>query len=1006
MLRRWRAQVAVTILLPGQVATNRGACCLFNMNLSRFLGLLFSSGLLFTAVAEPVRPNVVFAFADDWGRHASAYARLDGPGTVNDLLHTPHFDRVAREGVLFRSAFVSAPSCTPCRSALLSGQHFWRTGRGAILQGGVWEANQPAYPLLLQATGYHLGKSYKVWSPGTPADAPYGGQAFAYEKHGRRINQFSQHVTALVGKGMALEAAKQEILAEVRRNFADFLEARAPGQPFCYWFGPVNVHRKWVKGSGRALWGLDPDGLRGKLPPFLPDVPEVREDLADYFGEAMAFDAALGVLLEQLEARSELDRTVLVVSGDHGAPGFPHGKCNLYDFGTQVPLAIRWGGAVGGRVVDDLVSLTDLAPTFLELGGVPVPGVMTGRSLLPLLTSSRSGQIDPARDAVFTGRERHVAAARAGHLPYPQRAVRTHDFLYILNFRPDRWPLGDPVRLDGSSPPTAEELTENTYATLLDEDAGPTKAWLVGQRQHPEWRGHFEWVYGRRPREELYDLRSDPHQVRNVAADPRYAGTRAALERRLLGELERTGDPRVIEEGRYFETPPLAGPVPLASPRTNVLFIATDDMNNALGCYGHPVVQTPHLDRLAQRGVRFDRAYSQFPLCSPSRTSLMTGRRPDTTQVYDLTKHFRTVLPDVVTLAQLFKNHGYHAARVGKIYHYGNPGQIGTDGLDDAASWTERFNPKGRDKAEEHLLTNHTPKRGLGSSLSFLRAEGEDEEQTDGLVATQTIRLLEAQRERPFFIAAGFYRPHCPYIAPKKYFDLYPLEQVTLPLGPWDYLTNVPAPALASTQPHPWFGVTEAQAREALQAYWASITFVDAQVGRLLEALERLGLVDKTIVVFWSDHGYHTGEHGLWKKQSLFENSARVPLIIAAPGRMARGASCGRTVELLDLYPTLAELCGLPAPPGLEGRSLRPLLEDPDAPWDKPALTQVRRGGFPGYSLRTERYRYTEWDGGQRGAQLYDYFNDPGEQRNLVDDPAHAAVVTQLRDRLRELVKR
>ena len=189
MLRRWRVQVAVTILLPGQVAIHGGACCLSNMNPSRFLGLLFGSGLLFTAVAEPVSPNFVFAFADDWGRHASAYARLDGPGTVNDLLHTPHFDRLAREGVLFRRAFVSAPSCTPCRSALLSGQHFWRTGRGAILQGGVWETNQPAYPLLLQAAGYHLGKSYKVWSPGTPADAPYGGQAFAYEKHGRRINQ-------------------------------------------------------------------------------------------------------------------------------------------------------------------------------------------------------------------------------------------------------------------------------------------------------------------------------------------------------------------------------------------------------------------------------------------------------------------------------------------------------------------------------------------------------------------------------------------------------------------------------------------------------------------------------------------------------------------------------------------------------------------------------------------------------------------------------------------------
>jgi iduronate 2-sulfatase len=438
-----------------------------------------------------------------------------------------------------------------------------------------------------------------------------------------------------------------------------------------------------------------------------------------------------------------------------------------------------------------------------------------------------------------------------------------------------------------------------------------------------------------------------------------------------------------------------------ATPPPNVLFIATDDMNNALGCYGHPRVRTPHLDRLAQRGVRFDRAYAQFPLCSPSRTSIMTGRRPDATEVYDLQKHFRTVLPDVVTLSQLFMNHRYHAARVGKIYHYGNPGQIGTDGLDDPASWTERINPKGRDKADEHLIVNHTPKRGLGSSLSFLRAEGADEEQTDGIVATETIRLLETHRARPFFIAAGFYRPHCPYIAPKKYFELYPIEQVTIPTGPWDYLANVPPPALASTQPHPWFGVTELQAREALQAYWATITFVDAQVGRLLDALDRLKLADRTVVVFWSDHGYHTGEHGLWKKQSVFENSARVPLIIAAPGTKARAVACGRTVELLDLYPTLADLCGLPAPDGLDGRSLRPLLEDPSAPWDKPAFTQVWRGTFPGHSIRTERYRYIEWDNGRKGAQLYDYTLDPDEKHNLIEDPAAAAIVSDLRARLR-----
>jgi uncharacterized sulfatase len=339
---------------------------------------------------------------------------------------------------------------------------------------------------------------------------------------------------------------------------------------------------------------------------------------------------------------------------------------------------------------------------------------------------------------------------------------------------------------------------------------------------------------------------------------------------------------------------------------------------------------------------------------------------------------------------------GYFAARVGKIYHYGNPGQIGTPGLDDPPSWNVAINPRGRDKDEEKLLTNHTPKRGLGSSLSFLAAEGADDEQTDGKVAAEAIRLLEENKDKPFFIAAGFYRPHCPYIAPKRYFELYPLSSVKIGRHVPGERKRGPMPAFASSQPWPWFGVSEEQATEALRAYWATITFVDAQVGRLLDALDRLNLTDNTIVVFWSDHGYHTGEHGLWMKMSLFENSARVPLIIAAPGR-SRGKASPRTVELLDLYPTLADLAGLGPPANLAGASLRPLLDDPHARWDRAAYTQLRRAQFPGYSVRDDRYRYTEWDGGRRGVQLYDYETDPAELKNLADDPAHAATVERMK---------
>ena len=442
---------------------------------------------------------------------------------------------------------------------------------------------------------------------------------------------------------------------------------------------------------------------------------------------------------------------------------------------------------------------------------------------------------------------------------------------------------------------------------------------------------------------------------------------------------------------------------PLKAPpgRLNVLLIMSDDQNNDASTFGHPLVKTPNLTRLAGRGVRFDRAYNQYPLCSPSRTSLMTGLRPDTTRIYELQTHFRTTIPEVVTLPQMFRRNGYVAARVGKIYHYGNPGQIGTSGLDDPASWDEVVNPRGIDKDEEPVLTNLTPSRALGSALAFYASPAPDERHTDGKVATETIALLEKYKDRPFFIGAGFYRPHCPYISPRKYFDMYPLDRIAVPTYTDEQLAQVPAAAFF-TRPPNW-GVPEEGRRRAIQAYYAAISFLDANVGRVLDGLDRLGLADKTIVVFASDHGYHLGELGQWMKQSLFERAARNPLIIAGPG-ITRGAS-RRTVEYVDLYPTLGELAGLSLPAGLQGRSLKPLLNDPNARWDHPAFTQVRRGGpaasFMGYTVRTEQWRYTEWDEGKQGTQLYDEVKDPGEMRNLAADPKQAKVVSEMKALLR-----
>jgi iduronate 2-sulfatase len=446
-----------------------------------------------------------------------------------------------------------------------------------------------------------------------------------------------------------------------------------------------------------------------------------------------------------------------------------------------------------------------------------------------------------------------------------------------------------------------------------------------------------------------------------------------------------------------------------APKKLNVLMLCADDLNNALGCYGHPLVKSPNLDRLALRGVRFDRAYCQFPLCSPSRVSLMTGLRPDTTKIYNLQTDFRKkTLPDVVTLSQMFRNNGYFAARVGKIYHYGVPGQIGTDGLDDPLSWDVHVNPKGRDKAEENLLSRPQGKRALGAALAWLATDGTDEEQTDGIGATEAIKLLEQNKDKPFFLAVGFFRPHCPYIAPKKYFDLYPPEKISLPVDPKDDLADVPAIA-PWTKPPNW-NLKEDDLRRATQAYFATITFMDAQVGRVLDALDRLGLADKTIVLFWSDHGYLLGEHGQWMKQSLFEESARVPLIISAPAfKSSAGKGSPRVVELLDLYPTLADLAGLKPPHAMHGESLVPLLKDPAGKWDKPALTQTTRTQnkkqIQGYSLRTERYRYTEWgENGQAGVELYDHETDPREHTNLANSSAHAGIRATLAQQIKAVI--
>jgi iduronate 2-sulfatase len=441
---------------------------------------------------------------------------------------------------------------------------------------------------------------------------------------------------------------------------------------------------------------------------------------------------------------------------------------------------------------------------------------------------------------------------------------------------------------------------------------------------------------------------------------------------------------------------------PVQPSRLNVLFLIADDLNNDLGAYGAPV-RSPNIDKLAARGVKFDRAYTQYPLCSPSRSSLLTGRRPNATGVLTnpppanpMSPHFREKLPQAITLPQLFRTNGWFAARVGKLYHYGVPLSIGTGGLDDYPSWDLTINPRGRDREIHDRIFSLRPGQ-FGGTVSWLADGGTDAEYTDGIAAAESVRLLERFKRNgeSFFLAVGFYRPHTPYVAPKRYFDMYPRNRIELPKLSDADRSRTPEAAYRSAHKEQ-DSMTDDQRREAIQAYWASISFMDAQVGHVLDALDRLGLSDSTIVVFTSDHGYHLGDHGLWQKMSAFERSARVPLIIAAPGARARGVTARGLAELVDLYPTLADLTGLKQKPPVDGVSLAPMLQDPATTVKDAAFTQVRNG----YSVRTDRWRYIEWAGGEQGAQLYDMEKDPGETTNLATDAQHAATVTELRARL------
>jgi len=455
------------------------------------------------------RPNILFCLADDW---SWPHASIAGDKVVK----TPTFDRAARQGVMFKNAFVTAPSCTPSRGSILTGQWHWRLQEGCNLLSTL-PAKFDVYPDILEQAGYHIGFTRKGWGPGRN------------EPGGRKRNPAGPRF----------------------KNFQQFLKSRPEGKPFCFWFGSIDPHRgyKWQSG---VKSGMKPEDV--EVPACMPDSEQVRTDICDYYWEVQRFDREVGELLKILEENGELDNTLVVISGDNGMP-FPRCKTNLYDLGTNVPLAVRWPARVkGGRVVEGFVSLADLAPTFLEAAGLKPTAEMTAKSFLGVLTSGKSGRVDRKRDHVLTGRERHEPCQETGMGGYPMRAIRTHDFLYIRNFKPDRWPAGSPV---------LESAGEGLYG---DCDRSPTKDYMMAHHDDPEIRPLYQLAFGKRPAEELYDLRKDPGQLNNVAEKPEYAGVKSKLAAALMAELKATKDPRVLGKGDAFDKYPYYGPMPRRKP--------------------------------------------------------------------------------------------------------------------------------------------------------------------------------------------------------------------------------------------------------------------------------------------------------------------------------------------------------------------------------------------------------------------------------------------------------
>jgi len=922
------------------------------------------------AVAAP--PNILLIVSEDNGPELGCYG--------DAFARTPNLDRLAAEGTRFNRAFVPQAGCSQSRASFLTGLYPHQHGQIGLATWNfrLYREDTPNLPRSLKAAGYRTGIIGKLHI--NPASA------FPFDVHEIANANFAR-----------------KNLDDYARHAATFFDAG--DAPFFLSVNFPDAHDPWLRQVG-GLPRRPQTGSEVKAMPYMGiDPPAMREMIADYYNSLSRLDTLVGDLLAALQRSGKAENTIVVYLGDHGADML-RGKRTCYEGGVRVPLLLRWPGHVKPQTRDELVSTIDLMPTLLAAAGAaPVSG-LPGRRLQPLFDSGPVAW----RSHLFT--EYHTHSARNW---FPQRAVRNDRFKLIENLLP------------GEVHPDYElTLAKIVGEAKLSSPKPPLDPHAVIAAAAPEVRDAYARMR-QPPRFELYDLRADPYEFRNLADEPEHATTLKELRRQLTAWRARTDDPllkdanlrRLTSEVRAVKSKKAARSRVWGYPdyffarepdRPNVLMIIVDDMNDWVGCLGgHPGVKTPHIDRLAKRGMLFTNAHVAAPVCNPSRVAAMTGRLPSSTGVYDNRPVWHEALRGVASIPGHFKTGGYRVIGGGKVYHH-------MPGFNRRSDWHEYFDQVFDSHYQDRLARGLDvsdfrwpegfPLNGMAAVKSFSKPpknakefdwgawDKTDREMGDGKMVEWAVRLLAQPPTEPFFLVAGIYRPHLPFYAPREYFEMYPPDRIALPPTKADDLDDLPAAGrkmAASRRGDYELVMKSGKYREFLQAYLANISFGDSLVGRLLDALDAGPAASNTVIVFWSDHGWHLGEKRHLHKFTLWERSTRIPFIVVAPGVTRPGVRSGKPVGTVDIFPTLIELCGLSAVADLDGASLAPLLRDPTFDPKRPVLTTSGRGN---HALRTERWRYIRYAGGDE--ELYDHDSDPNEWTNLAGKPAFAAVKSEL----------